>query len=778
MRLLNVSTLEFESFPDPKTRPEYTILSHTWEDEEVTFQEFQRPTRTIQSKAGYTKIKLACEQAIKHGLQYAWVDTCCIDKSSSTELSEAINSMFRWYEKSRICFAFLIDVQPGVDAYDPDSAFATSRWFTRGWTLQELVAPKRVDFFSMDWGYIGSRDELAAPIQRITSINEFYLVDHHQWPSRQNLLCTASVAERMSWAARRTTTREEDAAYCMFGMFDISMPLVPGEGARAFQRIQEEILKHSFDPSLLAWDLDSMSAPVDFEVKDSHSTHRSMLRMFVGLQHPWYANTLQIWDGCQRQSLLAPSLQSFRNSGDIESARIARDWRTTNEGVCILLPKSDDRYPYIVLPCHKKATPWALLALPVIFDSKSQTYARSSLPAVWVDVVNWHRWPLKQITLSVDTNMKRGSSPRSSGGEVLLRHLPENLRLLEYNLHGNWKPGPRTKAKSQVLLPLSLPESGFLILALSIQSQATGKIATVIIRFSAKNDSLAQPTSPDTSTQWLDSSKVVSYNLFGVSKTDVSNFVEDLRGSNNDAELHPVLPANGYSKTYNNRSLSVKTPGPLPDESSTNTPLAVNVAQDSLLDRPVYDVRITQAEKRFYDPICHLLGFAWTLIQMKLRNWMYWMGDFIPLFSWIFFIITTCSISEGFIEHLSDTPSIYFSTNTIKHILIHGPSYAMAYVVMYNVLPISCYLLPTVLAVYLPSAVALGFTFRTNNTQGPATHPSVPGIGVFPLEPDHRQSSRASFHHGTLRSRSNRVFEVKLYHAILCFGFPIRSYVI
>ncbi|CAH0031336.1 unnamed protein product [Clonostachys rhizophaga] len=213
MRLLNARTLEFKLFPDPKTRPEYAILSHTWEDEEVTFQEFQRPTATIQSKGGYTKIKLACEQAIKHGLQYAWVDTCCIDKSSSTELSEAINSMFRWYEESKVCFAFLIDVQPGVDAYGPDSAFATSRWFTRGWTLQELVAPKRVDFFNMDWGYIGSRDELAAPIQRITSINEFYLVDHHQWPCRQNLLCTASVAERMSWAARRTTTREEDAAY-------------------------------------------------------------------------------------------------------------------------------------------------------------------------------------------------------------------------------------------------------------------------------------------------------------------------------------------------------------------------------------------------------------------------------------------------------------------------------------------------------------------------------------------------------------------------------------
>lgn len=694
MRLLNARTLEFELFPDPKTRPEYAILSHTWEDEEVTFQEFQRATGAIQSKAGYAKIKLACEQAIKHGLQYSWVDTCCIDKSSSTELSEAINSMFRWYEESKVCFAFLIDVQSGVDAYDPDSAFATSRWFTRGWTLQELVAPKRVDFFNMDWGYIGSRDELAAPIQRTTLINEFYLVDHHQWPSRQDLLCTASVAERMSWAARRTTTREEDAAYCMFGMFDISMPLVPGEGARAFQRIQEEILKHSFGPSLLAWNLGTMSAPVDPEANDSHSPHRSMLRMFMGLQHPWYADTLQIWDRCQRQSLLAPSLQSFRDSEDIESARIAGDWKTTNEGVSILLPKSEDKCPYILLPCHKKATPWALLAIPVIFDSKNQTYARSSLPAVWVDVVNWHRWPLKHVTLSVDANMKRGYLPRSSGGEVLLRHLPENLRLLEYNLYGNWKPGPRTRTKSQVLLPLSLPESGFLIIALSIQNQATGRIATVIIRFSAKNDSLVQPTSPGTSTQWLDSSEVVCYNLFGVSKTDISNFVEGLRGSSNDVGLNPVLPTNGDSKTYDNESPGVFTLGPVPDESATSTPFAVNVAQDSLLDRPVYDVRITQAEKRFCDPIYHIFGFAWTLTQMKLRNRMYWMGDFVPLFSWIFLIITICSISKGVVDHLLDTPSVYFSTNSMKQVLTQGPSYAMAYVVMYNVLPVSCYLLP------------------------------------------------------------------------------------
>ncbi|KAK7993810.1 acetyltransferase [Apiospora arundinis] len=240
MRLINTATLQLESFLNKP--PPYAVLSHTWVDgEEVTFQEMQTGAGT--EKSGYLKIKLCCSQAKTDGLGYAWVDTCCIDKTSSSELSESINSMFRWYEEAETCYAFLADVHESDDT----NAFIASRWFSRGWTLQELLAPSKVIFYTSEWLPIGDREDLSGSIERITTIDQEVL-------TRKLSFSDVSVAERMTWAARRQTTRGEDMAYSLLGIFGVSMSLLYGEGGpEAFRRLQEEIVKTSNDLSIFAW---------------------------------------------------------------------------------------------------------------------------------------------------------------------------------------------------------------------------------------------------------------------------------------------------------------------------------------------------------------------------------------------------------------------------------------------------------------------------------------------------------------------------------------------
>ncbi|KAK6849312.1 hypothetical protein PG995_013145 [Apiospora arundinis] len=157
MRLLNASTGEIEEFlgsPSSNVVPPYAILSHRWGRDEVTFQEYNAGT----AKAGLYKIQQTLRRALNQGLNYAWVDTCCIDKTNSAELSEAINSMFNWYEKAAICFAYLDDVDPDHrQTGDPPFGFTSSLWFGRGWTLQELLAPSEVQFLASDWSFINTR---------------------------------------------------------------------------------------------------------------------------------------------------------------------------------------------------------------------------------------------------------------------------------------------------------------------------------------------------------------------------------------------------------------------------------------------------------------------------------------------------------------------------------------------------------------------------------------------------------------------------------------------
>ncbi|KAK0844059.1 hypothetical protein LTR02_009661 [Friedmanniomyces endolithicus] len=263
MRLVNTTTLELVEHLNP---PSYAILSHRWGDKEVSFKDYclvrkdaqytdqqrvERPwleeraelSREIRARPGFTKIVDFCAIAKEGGESWAWIDTCCIDKRSSSELSESINS--------------LSDV-PFANTRDDHwwTVFSKSEWFLRGWTLQELLAPCRLVFYDQQWSEISAfvknvsiRRHEVSFVERLASITRI---------PRDILFFTGglhshSVAARMSWAARRSLTREEDVAYCLLGVFNINMPLLYGEGAMAFVRLQREIIAQTYDQSILTW---------------------------------------------------------------------------------------------------------------------------------------------------------------------------------------------------------------------------------------------------------------------------------------------------------------------------------------------------------------------------------------------------------------------------------------------------------------------------------------------------------------------------------------------
>ncbi|KAF0635540.1 hypothetical protein FPSE5266_20371 [Fusarium pseudograminearum] len=301
MRLLNTKTLKLEEFQSQI--PTYAILSHTWGDEEVSFVDWQDNLSDVRAKFGFDKIQKSCHQARVDGYDYLWCDTNCIDKRSSAELSEAINSMFSWYKNSAICYAYLADVNPG----DLPS-FSTSRWFTRGWTLQELLAPKSLIFFAKDWSVFGTRESLSDKIFEITKIKKDRTGDNIHY---------VSVSERMSWVSHRETTRVEDIAYCMLGIFDINMPLLYGEGSKAFIRLQEEIIRVSNDQSIFCWEWNKDYVPDNWP------------------------------------SMLSPSPKTFENSGSYYKPPWANDslsYATSNSGLSISLKLLNIAYTRTLWP--------------------------------------------------------------------------------------------------------------------------------------------------------------------------------------------------------------------------------------------------------------------------------------------------------------------------------------------------------------------------------------------------------------------------------------------
>ncbi|KJR86009.1 uncharacterized protein SPSK_08649 [Sporothrix schenckii 1099-18] len=332
MRLINTKTLKLEEYFN--NIPPYAILSHTWGDGEVTFADWCNGLATVRKKEGFRKIELTCQQAAHDGYEYAWVDTNCIDKTSSSELSEAINSMFAWYRDAQVCYVFMKDVVvPGEDGNpmplvtpgeppppppggrpkylaDPAvrRAFKASAWFTRGWTLQELLAPSKVLFFSYEWLPLATKETEGMLISDITDIDRTYI-------KRPEDVSTASIARRMSWMAKRRTTRIEDTAYCLLGLFGIHMALLYGEGHRAFLRLQEEIIRVSNDQTIFCW----QASKVGGQPPQTLSNSEDMLPAPAGAKNA--ASTNPVRQDTHRKaeleqwtSFLAPHPKVFRDS--------------------------------------------------------------------------------------------------------------------------------------------------------------------------------------------------------------------------------------------------------------------------------------------------------------------------------------------------------------------------------------------------------------------------------------------------------------------------------
>ncbi|EWY83087.1 hypothetical protein FOYG_15160 [Fusarium oxysporum NRRL 32931] len=271
MRLLSAEDLQFEDFFGRKIQ-KYAILSHRWGEEEPSYADMK--TTIVQRKAWgtgqespwegqiYQKIYQFSLMALQAGYKYIWVDTCCIDKSSSAELQESINSMYQWYMDSGVCYVYLSDVSISASPSSTrhrgplssrpwTESFQNSQWFTRGWTLQELLAPRDLVFFDKDWNRCGNRAELQDAIEAATGIDAASLTNASLKDG--TYLRSIRLGRLFSWTAGRQTTRCEDRAYSLLGLFNVNMPLLYGEKDRAFYRLQEEIIKESEDASLLAW---------------------------------------------------------------------------------------------------------------------------------------------------------------------------------------------------------------------------------------------------------------------------------------------------------------------------------------------------------------------------------------------------------------------------------------------------------------------------------------------------------------------------------------------
>ncbi|KAM7216255.1 hypothetical protein V8F06_008374 [Rhypophila decipiens] len=238
MRLINTRTRQMKEFIGQNI-PKYAILSHTWEEEEVTLSDIMT-NPDHKKKKGYGKIDVTCKLALQDRLDYAWVDTCCIDKSS-------INSMFRWYQQSHICYGYPSDLQPSAQFED---GLKGCRWWTR--------APAQFYFYDNIWTCRGSKRRFAQLVSQITGI-DIEILDH------KARLSSVPVARRMAWAACRETTRIEDRAYSLLGIFGVNMPMLYGEQEKAFRRLQEEIINKAVDLSIFAWKLPASTQPVPWD---------------------------------------------------------------------------------------------------------------------------------------------------------------------------------------------------------------------------------------------------------------------------------------------------------------------------------------------------------------------------------------------------------------------------------------------------------------------------------------------------------------------------------
>ncbi|RYO79759.1 hypothetical protein DL764_009986 [Monosporascus ibericus] len=370
MYLIDTDTFKLKFFSThTEQKDAYAILSHTWEDEEVTFEQF-KDEESAKKRKGWAKIASTVQMARRNGLKYAWVDTCCIDKSSSAELSEAINSMYQYYEDAKVCYIYLSDLPNVRSMKGPEIAksrsasFVKCRWFTRGWTLQELVASRVVEFYDSGWNHYGTNESLEDAISSATNIPSDVL-------KKKTPLQSVPVACRMSWAANRTTTKIEDRAYSMLGIFNINMALLYGEGDKAFIRLQEEICRQTADLSLFAWKAERLR--------------------WGGLIIPGEKAPASPYLGQALHGILASSPSQFAHAGSYSpfnsgSARYSGEYALTNRGlrfdaVTLKCDRESGRY-LMSLECHDRdsntATPLAIRLMKI-----GSAYVRSHADALF-----------------------------------------------------------------------------------------------------------------------------------------------------------------------------------------------------------------------------------------------------------------------------------------------------------------------------------------------------------------------------------------------------------
>ncbi|PMD63972.1 HET-domain-containing protein [Hyaloscypha bicolor E] len=481
MRLLNVHSLKLEEFVGEPGNgiPPYAILSHTWGREEVSFRDMTTDHGALAQREGFQKIVQCCEKAKSEGHGFVWIDTCCIDKSGSAELSEAINSMFRWYREADICYAYLDDVCSSEDPAQASSSFQSSRWFTRGWTLQELLAPYEVAFLAKDWKEIGTKQSLSSIISGRTKIDEFTLVN-----------CTwdhASIACKMSWASSRNTTRVEDKAYSLMGLFDVNMPLIYGEGRKAFYRLQLEIMKMSDDQSIFAWVPKGHQAwgssrscgllaesPNNFEVSDgiidrampggdaiSYDVSKQYIRLstcMLQLREKRGVDGVEAWQ-LQSQLLLPPGItRDFPDHLDFQRNLQKTIW----DGVMMAILRCSDELGYIAIPLRK------------LHSGELSRYASYDL--TWLRASTRNMEGLEKLfvrALSAQTTDRIQSLPPIIGYRmrVMLKSLPTEGS--GYYISGGYPP-------NFVAAPGEIPTH---FEAVSRINMAQGKVAPIIVFF-------------------------------------------------------------------------------------------------------------------------------------------------------------------------------------------------------------------------------------------------------------------------------------------------------
>ena len=362
MRLLDTRTAEFRWVDEPRY-VSYAILSHVWtkEGEGLPEQSFQDVKKILKARSRFKpwpakrkkdaipsklseKIRQCCAVARGHGFDSVWVDSCCIDKASSSELSEAINSMFNWYQQAKVCYAYLHDVDDSDEPRAPNSQFRRSRWFSRGWTLQELIAPRVLVFLSRGWHVLGTKAILATVIEQVTGIDHAIL-------THEASLDSVSVARRISWASRRQTTREEDEAYSLMGILGVHLPTIYGEGRFAFIRLQEEVLKQTSDQSLFVW---GFTLRDNVELVDDAPSDGTL----------WEGPNRSIWDGTYIRNLFALSPRDFSSSAKtsviprhsfLEQLKLncpLSDYTMTSHGVRMTVPVLSVKSRHSDIPIH------------------------------------------------------------------------------------------------------------------------------------------------------------------------------------------------------------------------------------------------------------------------------------------------------------------------------------------------------------------------------------------------------------------------------------------